>query len=396
MDSVIYLDNQSTTPVDPRVVEAMLPLFRENFGNPASVTHQVGEAARAAVERARSVVASAVGADAGEIVFTSGATESNNLALRGAAESPRRRGSKIVSVATEHPAVLDVLQRLGRSGCEVEWLPVEQHPRGERAGRIDLDRLRDALTEDVFLVSVMLANNEVGVLQPLAEIGQLCRERQILLHCDAAQALGKLPIHLPDLGVDLASFSAHKLYGPKGIGALYVQRRAKRRLAPQMLGGGHEAGLRSGTLNSPAIVGFARAVEVAEAERSSESPRIRGLRDRLWEQLQAGPIDVWLNGPPLDDSRLAGNLNVCFPGIEGAALILAVPELAVSSGSACTSADPEPSHVLRAIGRTEDEARASLRLSVGRFNTAAEIEATAQKLIAAADRLKRLTAGRAR
>jgi cysteine desulfurase len=372
----IYLDNHSTTRVDPRVVDAMLPYFGEQYGNAGSTSHDFGWEARDAVEAARATLAAAIGAAPAEIVFTSGATESNNLALRGVAERPRRRGDHIVSVATEHKAILDPLARLARRGFEVTLLPVMQVP-SPQAGLLDLNRLAEALRDDTCLVSVMLANNEIGVLQPVAEIAQLCRERGVWLHTDATQAVGKLPVNVLELDVDLMSFSAHKLYGPKGIGALFVRRSSSPvRLEPQIDGGGQEHGFRSGTLNVPGIVGFAKALALCLDEMEAETGRLRALRDQLFAGLQSELPDVLLNGPTLEDprSRLANNLNCTFPQVDGESLLLNMQTIAVSSGSACTSANPEPSHVLRALGRSLDDARASLRFGIGRFNTAEHIE----------------------
>ena len=372
---VIYLDIHSTTPVDPRVLEAMLPYFSQQFGNPGSNSHAFGWQARDAVDSARESIAAAIGASANEIVFTSGATESNNLAVRGIAERTRRRGNHIVSVQTEHKAMLDPLARLARKGFEVTLLPVEPWP-SPTAGRVNLEQLAAALRDDTCLVSVMLANNEIGVLQPLAEIAALCRTRNIPLHTDATQAVGKVRIDVGALGVDMLSFSAHKIYGPKGIGALYVRRSSPPvRLESQIDGGGQEHGLRSGTLNVPGIVGFARALQLCVAEITSESKRQRQLRDKLYRGLLDTVSGVSLNGPTLDDPtlRLSNNLNCTFAGVDGEALMLNMKTLAVSSGSACTSANPEPSHVLRALGRSVDDTRSSLRFGLGRFTTEAEI-----------------------
>lgn len=388
----IYMDNHSTTRVDDRVLAAMLPYFTEQYGNAGSNSHAFGWAAKEAVDTARESIASAIGATAREVVFTSGATESNNLALRGIAERKRLTGNHIVSVATEHKAMLDPLDRLARNEFEVTLLPVAQQ--GERnAGRIDLDQLRDALRDETLLVSVMLANNEIGVLQPLAEIAQLCREREILLHTDATQAVGRLPIGVAALGVDLMSFSAHKIYGPKGVGALYVRRSGKPvRLVAQIDGGGQENGLRSGTLNVAGIVGFARALELCLAEMPAETTRLADMRNDLFEKLSTKIERVGLNGPALDDPslRLPNNLNIHFADVDGEALMLAMRNLAVSSGSACTSANPEPSHVLRAIGLSADLTRSSLRFGLGRFNTAEEVEFAADLLAEAVERLRNL------
>jgi len=388
----IYMDNHATTRVDPRVLESMLPYFTETFGNPASVSHAFGWAAKEAVDRARASIAAAIGAVAKEIAFTSGATESNNLALRGAAERLRRKGNHIVSVATEHRSVLDPLEKLGQQGFEVTYLPVVQAP-SPQAGRVLADQVAEAIRSDTILVSVMLANNEIGVIQPLDQIGRICKERDVLLHTDATQAVGKIPVDVQRLGVDLMSFSAHKLYGPKGIGALYVRRRGPMvRLEPLVYGGGHEAGLRSGTLNVPGVVGFARALELCLDELSTEGPRLASLRDRLLAGLSRGLPGVTLNGPDLTlpGLRLPGNLNVSFAGVEGESLLLSASGIALSSGSACTSATPEPSHVLRALGLGMEATRSSVRFGLGRFNTAEEVESAIGLLVEAVTRLRRL------
>lgn len=386
----IYLDNHATTPVDRRVVEAMLPYFTEVFGNAASTTHAFGLRARDAVAAARESIAAAIGAKPKEIVFTSGATESNNLAIRGVAEQSKRRGNHLVSVATEHSSVLDPLKRLARQGCEVTLLPVIAAP-DPRAGLLQVERLAEALRDDTILVSVMLANNEIGAIQPLAEISRFCRERGVPLHVDAAQALGRIPVDVEQLGADLLSFSAHKVYGPKGVGGLYVRRRSVR-LEPLLHGGGHESGLRSGTLNVPGIVGMARALELCLEEMPKESLRLRALRDRLFDGLTSAISGVTLNGPALSlaDERLPGNLNLSFAGIDGQSLLLSVPEIALSSGSACSSATPEPSHVLRALGLSDIAARSSLRFGLGRFNTPEDIERTIEILADAIERLRRM------
>ncbi|HTU27149.1 MAG TPA: aminotransferase class V-fold PLP-dependent enzyme [Pirellulales bacterium] len=392
-DRCVYLDNHATTRVDPRVVEAMSPYWTEIFGNPASTTHAFGWEAKAAVDAARAQVAAAIGAQEREIVFTSGATEGNNLALRGVAERPRRRGNHLVSVVTEHKAVLDPLRRLARHGCELTLLPVESAC-SSRAGWLDPERLAAVLRDDTLLVSVMLANNEIGIVQPLAEIGRICRSRGVLLHCDATQAVGRIPVDVTTLGVDLLSFSAHKFYGPKGVGALYVRQGADPvRLECQIAGGGHERGLRSGTLNVPGIVGLAAALELSLAEMSTEAVRLASLRDRLFAGLISALDGVTLNGPALDvpGLRLPGNLNVSFASVDGEALILDTKQLAVSSGSACTSANPEPSHVLAALGLDADAVRSSLRFGLGRFNTAEEIEFATSIVAGAVERLRKLS-----
>jgi cysteine desulfurase len=393
MHQPVYMDNHATTRVDPRVVEAMLPFFTEKFGNPGSVSHSFGWEAKEAVDAARASIAAAIGASEREIVFTSGATESNNLAIRGVAERGRRKGNRLISVTTEHKAVLDPLEKLGRHGFEITLLGVA--PAGsERAGLIDPDQVARAIRDDTLLVSVMLANNETGAIQPLAEIGALCKQRGVLLHCDATQAVGKLPVSVEALQVDLMSFTAHKIYGPKGIGALYVRRRNPAvRLQSQIDGGGQEGGLRSGTLNVPGIVGFARAVELCLDEMPAESARLAALRQRLFQGLTSSLEGVTLNGPTLDrpEWRLPGNLNLSFAYVDGEALMMSMKLLAVSSGSACTSANPEPSHVLRAMGLSEDLTRASLRFGLGRFNTAEEVEFAIQAVSESVRRLRKLS-----
>lgn len=376
---MIYMDNHSTTRVDPRVLAVMLPWFDESYANAGSIAHEMGRTARQAVADARAQMAACLGVAPDELIFTSGATESNNLAIRGIAERELERSGKrhIVSVVTEHRAVIDPLRRLSQRGVEITWLPVR--PQGvPDAGRIDLDQLIDVIRSDTLLVSVMLANNEIGVLQPLSEIAQICQSRGVLFHCDATQAVGKIPLDLRALPVDLLSWSAHKIYGPKGIGALFVrQKRPRLRLQPLLDGGGQEFGLRSGTLNVPGIVGFSHALQIAVANLANEESRTRQLRDDLWRRLAQQHGDcMTLNGPELSspDWRLAGNLNLCFHGILGETLMLHMPELAVSSGSACTAADAAPSHVLLALGLSEDSVRSSVRIGLGRFNTPEEVD----------------------
>src|SRR4051812_10656293 len=399
MDSqqIVYMDNHATTRVDPRVVEAMLPYFDKNFGNPNSV-HAAGHEAREAVDAARQSIATAVGADANEIIFTSGATESNNLAIRGVAERERRRGNHLVSVATEHKAVLDPLARLSRHGYDVTLLDVEGHD-SQRAGLLDPQKVADAIRDDTCLVSVMLANNEIGVIQPIAEIAAVCKVRGVLLHCDATQAVGKIPVDVRSLGIDLMSFTAHKIYGPKGIGALYVRRRDPIvRLDPQITGGGQQEGRRSGTLNVPGIVGFAAALELCLDELPDEMQRLAALRSTLAAALSDQLANVQLCGPGLTETsadglllRLPGNLNLSFGNVDGEALLLAMGNLAVSSGAACTSTDPEPSHVLRALGFSDDQARSSLRFGLGRFNHAADIDFAVHRVVEAVKQLRKLS-----
>ncbi len=384
MRKPVYLDNHATTPVDPRVLEAMLPYFGAKFGNAASRSHAFGWEAEKSVELARRRIASLAGATPREIVFTSGATESNNLAIKGVAEASRKGARHMVTMATEHKAVLDPIRRLEREGWRITTLA----PRGD--GLVDLDQLRDAMQADTVLVSIMYANNEIGVIQPIGEIGRLCRERGVVFHCDAAQAFGKIPIDVERDGIDLMSVSAHKLYGPKGIGALYVRRSKPRvALAPQMDGGGHEFGLRSGTLNVPAIVGFGEACRVADAEMPVEAARVARLRDRLQEHLGTRLEGVQVNGSK--ERRLPGNLNLSFAGVDGEALLMSLPEVALSTGSACSSAAVEPSHVLRALGMDEARARSSLRFGIGRFNTEEEIDYAAGRVVEAVEKLRALS-----
>ncbi|HVU88303.1 MAG TPA: aminotransferase class V-fold PLP-dependent enzyme [Pirellulales bacterium] len=392
VDRPVYMDNHATTRVDPRVVEAMAPYFTEQYGNPGSVSHSFGWQAKEAVDAARAEIAAAIGAGERDLVFTSGATESNNLAIRGIADRVRRKGNHFVTVATEHKSVLDPLARLSRRGFEVTLLPVEQAT-SERAGLIDLDRLAEAIRPETLLVSVMLANNEIGMIQPLTEIAAICRQRGIPLHCDATQAVGKMPVDVDVLGVDLMSFTAHKIYGPKGVGALYVRRRnSAARLQPQIDGGGQEGGVRSGTLNVPGIVGFAKAISLCLDEMPEERPRLTALRDRLYAGLIERLEGVTLNGLPLaDERRLPGNLNTSFAYVNGEALMMSMQHLAVSSGSACTSANPEPSHVLRALGLDEDQTRASLRFGLGRFTTAEDVEFAIGAVAEAVKRLRKLS-----
>ncbi|MFH2140248.1 MAG: IscS subfamily cysteine desulfurase [Pseudomonadota bacterium] len=365
MQLPIYMDYSATTPVDPRVAEAMIPYLTEKFGNPASRSHSFGWTADEAVERARAQVAALVNADPKEIVWTSGATESNNLAIKGAAHFYQDKGKHIVTVMTEHKAVLDTVRELERQGFSATYLDPEPN------GLIDLEKLKAALRPDTIVVSVMLVNNEIGVVQDIEAIGELCRSRGILFHVDAAQATGKVGIDLQKLKVDLMSFSAHKTYGPKGIGALYVQRKPRVRLEAQMHGGGHERGFRSGTLATHQIVGMGEAFRIAQEEMAAENERIRMLRDRLWAGLSSME-EVYLNGDM--EARVPHNLNVSFNFVEGESLIMAVKDVAVSSGSACTSASLEPSYVLRALGRNDELAHSSIRFTVGRFTTVEEVD----------------------
>ena len=389
----VYMDNQSTTRVDPRVVEAMLPFFDQAYGNEGSTSHSFGWQAREAVEKARQSIAAAIGASPREIIFTSGATESNNLAIRGVALRGRRKGDHLLSVANAHKAVLDPLARLARRNYQVTLLPVEPTGRSA-AGRIYLQQLADTIRPDTALVSVMLGNNEIGTLQPLPEIGAICKERGVLLHCDATQAVGKIPVDVERLQVDLLSFSAHKIYGPKGVGALYVRRRNPHvRLEPLIDGGGQEGSLRSGTLNVPGIIAMAKALQLCLAEMGAETERLRSLRDRLFAGFQREVPGVSLNGPALDQPqlRLAHNLNCTFPYVDGEALMMSMRDLAVSSGSACTSANPEPSHVLRALGLGDDQIRASLRFGLGRFNTLEEVDFAVSIVAESVHRLRKMS-----
>ena len=380
----IYLDCHATTPVDERVLAAMLPYFTEYFGNPSSSGHIYGWEAEAGVKQARNTLADAIGASPEEIVFTSGATEANNLAIKGVAEAYFSKGQHIITLQTEHSAVLDPCNYLQRLGFEITILPVQTD------GLIDLDVLKQALRPETILVSVMAANNEIGVLQPISEIGAICRAAGVLFHTDAAQAIGKIPLNVESMNIDLLSMTAHKVYGAKGIGALYVRRRNPRvQLSAQLHGGGHERSRRSGTLYPPQIVGFAKAVEIALAEIETESKRLTDLRQKLWQQISKLE-GIHLNGHPTQ--RLAGNLNISVEGVDGAALLLGLqPIMAVSSGAACSSTKVAPSHVLTALGHSEKLAYASVRFGIGRFNTAAEIDIVAQHLTATISSLRRQT-----
>lgn len=382
MNLPIYLDYSATTPVDPRVAEQMIPWLSERFGNPASRSHAFGWAAEQAVEEARTQVASLVNCDPKEIVWTSGATESNNLALKGAAHFYQNKGKHLISVQTEHKAVLDTLRELERQGFSVTYLTPQAN------GLISTDQFREALRADTILASVMLVNNEIGVIQDIGALGEICREKGILFHVDAAQATGKVAIDLRHLPVDLMSFSAHKTYGPKGIGALYVRRKPRVRLEAQMHGGGHERGMRSGTLATHQIVGMGAAFTLAQAEMSLENTRVLALRDRLWQGLSQ-IAEVYVNGDL--HQRVAHNLNVSFNFVEGESLIMAIKDLAVSSGSACTSASLEPSYVLRALGRSDELAHSSIRFSIGRFTTAEEIDYAVQLIQQKINKLRELS-----
>ena len=378
----IYLDYSATTPVDPRVAEKMIPWLTEHFGNPASRSHAYGWEADTAIETAREQVAALVGADAKDIVWTSGATESNNLAIKGAAQFYKGKGKHLITLKTEHKAVLDTMRELERQGFEVSYLDVQDN------GLLDLDAFKAALRPDTILVSVMFVNNEVGVIQPIAEVGEICREKGIIFHVDAAQATGKVEINLETLKVDLMSFSAHKTYGPKGIGALYVRRKPRVRIEAQMHGGGHERGMRSGTLATHQIVGMGEAFRIAKEEMQSESARIKALRDRLLNGL-SDIAETVVNGDL--EHRVPHNLNISFNYVEGESLIMAVKDIAVSSGSACTSASLEPSYVLRALGRTDELAHSSIRFTLGRFSTEEEVDFTIELLHKKIDKLRELS-----
>ncbi len=379
----IYMDNHATTPVDPRVVEAMSPYFTENFGNAASRNHAFGWRAEEAVGIARGRIADLIGAVPREIVFTSGATESNNLAIKGAAEMHAERGGHIVTCATEHRAVLDTCRRLEKQGYRVSYLPVQPD------GRVEPERVRRALSDRTILISVMYANNEIGVLQPIADIGRLARDRGVLFHVDAAQAVGKIAVDVERDQIDLMSFTAHKIYGPKGIGSLYVRRKPPLRLSPQMEGGGHERGMRSGTLNVPGIVGFGRACELCQAEMNEEAARLGSLRNKLKDGILSRVADASINGSV--EHRLPHNLNVSFAQVDGESLLMGLSDVAVSSGSACTTDLPEPSHVLQALGVKNELAHSSLRFGLGRFNTEEEVDYAINRVAQVVARLRELS-----
>jgi cysteine desulfurase len=380
----IFMDNHSTTPVDPRVLEAMLPYFTEKFGNAASRNHQLGWEAEEAVENARKQIAKLIRCDAKELVFTSGATESDNLALKGVAEMYKEKGNHIITSMTEHRAILDTCKALEKRGLEVTYLPVDKE------GRVSPDDVRGAITEKTILISIMLANNEIGTINPIAEIGKIAKEKGVLFHCDATQGVGKIPVDINQLAVDLMSLSAHKIYGPKGIGALYVRKKGPRvRLVPLIDGGGHERGMRSGTLPVPLIVGFGKACELCEQEMPTESKRMAAMRDRLQAKIMEKLDECYLNGHPTE--RLPNNLNISFAYVEGEALLMGVKEIALSSGSACTSATLEPSYVLRALGVGSDLAHSSIRFGLGRFNTDEEVDYTAKRMIEAVTRLREMS-----
>jgi cysteine desulfurase len=378
----IYLDYSATTPVDPRVAEKMIPYLTEHFGNPASRSHAFGWKAEEAVDEARGHVAALIGADPREIIWTSGATEGNNLALKGAAQFNKARGKHLITQKTEHKATLDTMRELERQGFECTYLEVEEN------GLVDLKKFEAAIRPDTIVASIMMDNNEIGVIQPIAEIGAICRAKGIVFHCDAVQAAGKLPIDLATLQVDLLTITAHKMYGPKGIGALYVRRKPRVRIEPQIHGGGHERGFRSGTLATHQIAGFGEAARLAKLEMATENERVRALRDRLWKGISSME-EVVVNGDMA--RRIPGNLNVSFNYVEGESLIMAVKDIAVSSGSACTSASLEPSYVLRALGRSDELAHSSIRFTLGRFTTEEEVDYAAKLMQAKVAKLRELS-----
>jgi len=384
MKTPIYLDNHATTPMDPRVLDAMVPYFTQYFGNSASRNHEFGWIAEQAVDKARKQIADLIGASPREIIFTSGATESDNLAIKGVAEMYAEKGNHIITAATEHKAVLDTCKKLEKNGYRVTYLPVK----GD--GLIDLDMLRESITDKTILVTIMYANNEIGVLQPVAEIGKICRERGVLFHTDGVQAIGKVPVDVNRDHIDLMSITAHKLYGPKGVGALYVRRKNPRvQLTAQMDGGGHERGMRSGTLNVPGIVGLGEACAICQREMPEETKRLQYLRDKLRNKLESELDEVYLNGSW--EHRLPHSLNLSFAYVEGESLLMGINDVAVSSGSACTSATLEPSYVLKALGLGDDIAHSSIRFGIGRFNTEEEIDYVADKLINVVRKLRELS-----
>ena len=381
----VYMDNHATTPVDPRVLEEMLPFFMEKFGNSASRNHSFGWSAEEGVELARERIAKLVGATTKEIIFTSGATESDNLAIKGVAEMYKEKGNHIITAVTEHKAVLDTCKRLEKYGYRVTYMPVQKD------GLVDLEELKRAMDSGkTILVTIMAANNEIGVLQPFAEIGKLCRERGIIFHTDATQAVGKIPIDVNKQNIDLLSISAHKMYGPKGVGALYVRRKNPRvQISAIIDGGGHERGMRSGTLNVPGIVGLGKACAIASEEMSKEACHLAGLRNRLRDRIMGALDEVYINGSM--EHRLPGNLNISFAYVEGESLLMGINDIAVSSGSACTSATLEPSYVLKALGTGDDLAHSSIRFGIGRFNTEAEIDYVADRVVETVSRLRELS-----
>jgi cysteine desulfurase len=380
----IYMDNHATTPMDPRVLEEMLPFFMEKFGNAASRNHSFGWAGEEGVELARERIAKLIGATPKEIIFTSGATESDNLAIKGVAEMYKEKGNHIITAVTEHKAVLDTCKRLEKYGYRVTYLPVQKD------GLIDLEDLKRAMDDKTILVTIMFANNEIGVVQPVAEIGKLCHERGVIFHTDATQAIGKVPVDVNKQNIDLASISAHKMYGPKGVGALYVRRKNPRvQISAIIDGGGHERGMRSGTLNVAGIVGLGKACAIATEEMAKESCTLAGLRNRLRDRIMSRLDECYINGSM--ENRLPGNLNISFAYVEGESLLMGINDIAVSSGSACTSATLEPSYVLKALGAGDDLAHSSIRFGIGRFNTQAEIDYVADRVIETVSRLRELS-----
>lgn len=379
----IYLDYQATTPCDPRVLEVMLPYFTEEFGNPHSRNHAYGWTAEEAVEAARAKVANILHADPREVIFTSGATESNNIAIKGVAHFYKSEKNHIITCATEHKCVLDSCRHLDQEGFKITYLPVKSN------GIIDLEELKKSITDKTILVSIMAVNNEIGVIQPLAEIGRICREKDVFFHTDAAQAVGKIPLDVNAMNIDLLSVSGHKIYGPKGVGALYVRRKPRVRLQPLINGGGQERGMRSGTLAPPLCVGLGEACRIAQEEMTSEARRLEALRDRFLKAIEAELDEVVLNGDA--ENRIPGNLNLSFAYVEGEGLMMGVKDLAVSSGSACTSASLEPSYVLRALGVDEDMAHTSLRIGIGRFTTEEEVDTAAIKIVNEVKRLREMS-----
>ena len=384
MKTPIYLDNHATTPMDPRVLEAMLPYFTEHFGNAASRNHSFGWEAEQAVEKARKQIAELIGANPKEIIFTSGATESNNLAIKGVAEMYAEKGNHIITAATEHKAVLDTCKKLEKQGFQITYLALRED------GLIDLDKLRAAITDKTILVSIMYANNEIGVIQPVAEIGKICKEKGVLYHSDGVQAVGKIPVDVIKDNIDLLSITAHKMYGPKGVGALYVRRKNPRvQITSQMDGGGHERGMRSGTMNVPAIAGFGKAAELCRLEMAEEAKRLQFLRDKLRAKLELELDEVFINGDM--EHRLPHNLNMSFAYVEGESLLMGINDIAVSSGSACTSATLEPSYVLKALGVGDDLAHTSIRFGLGRFTTEEEVDYAAVRMIETVRKLRELS-----
>jgi cysteine desulfurase len=380
----IYLDNNSTTRTDPRVVEAMLPFFTEHYGNSASRNHAFGWEAETAVDAARDQIGKLIGATGKEIIFTSGATESTNLALKGVAAMYKKKGNHFITQVTEHKATLDVCKRLEREGCSVTYLPTDN------LGRVTAEQVRAALTDKTVCVSIMAANNEIGTVQPLADIGKVCKEKGVLFHTDAVQAVGKLPVDVQAMGIDLLSLTGHKIYGPKGIGALYVRKKDPRvRLEPMIDGGGHERGMRSGTLPVPLVVGMGKACDIARTEMASEIARTHGLRERLRTRIQGGLPECYLNGHPTE--RLPGNLNLSFAYVEGEGLMMGMKDVAVSSGSACTSSSLEPSYVLRALGVGDELAHSSIRFGIGRFTTQEEVDFVADLVVREVSRLREMS-----